>query len=263
MKRRTSSTRKDNGAHGKISRKLPLGRRDLRRPDRGRQMRGREGPVASGLRLLPRREDPLQLHADGEPQKGPGRGGDAELPEPARHRLLSPVSGGYRPAGRDGLQILPHVDLLDAPVPDREGGKALPGGRGILPQGVPRAAQVRNRTAGDDGPLRAPDRLCGGIQRLGIAGDHPVLRPVHEVHPRRVQGRGHLLADLQRDQHGHGRPLAGRRDPSRPGRPRRAAEVLPPVPAHAAGAGGALESGLAPGSAPPVHRQRDDRQVRA
>ena len=191
-----------------LPRRLPLGRRHRRPPERGRQRRQRH--------LVPRERD-----AD-------------DLPEPLRqgHERLGAVGVRPRPRRRDGPERLPVLGRVGARRAAR--GRVLRGGARPLRSGRRRMPRSRPRADRDVQPLhvaalvRRARRLA---RRRGARALRPLLRRRHGSLRRPDRARRHLQrARPARDAHVGGparlRPRARARD-ARGGGPGRRRRALP------------------------------------
>ena len=141
--------------------RLPLGRRDLRVPDRGRRQGGRPGRVHLGH---------VQPHARPHPQRRHRR---------RRGRPLPPLGERPRPDEGPGATQLP-VQHLVAAGAGRWHRQGQPARARLLPAAGRRPARARHRADGDAVPL-GPAAGAAGHRRLGEPGRRVPVRRLRRV----------------------------------------------------------------------------------
>ena len=173
-----------------FSKGVPVGRRGVGRPVRGRLGRGRPRALSHGLHHRRHAHEPAlcDLRAGGRhARQGWARGPSARgralgvasrllLPQPGGRGRLPPLARGRGPLCRDGLQGLPHVHRLESPVSHGHRDQAQPRGRRVLPRDVRVHAEQGHRAAGHAPALRHAARARGGVRRLGEPRAHRPLR---------------------------------------------------------------------------------------
>ncbi len=195
----------------KLSRWLPLGRRDRRVPSGGRGTGGRPRALHLG-------------HLQPRPRQGPRR----------RHRgrrrgPLPPLARRRTPDGGTGSERLPLLRLLAARAAHRPGPRVPPRPR-LLQRTRRRAARARHPADADPLPL-GPAPGAGDGRRLAGTRDRPALRGLRA--PRRAGARRPRRAvdDPQRALVQRLPGVRGRGARPRPDGPsRRAARRAPPQP---------------------------------